>query len=470
MNSNKWLDKSHEEIQRKLKQIVKKAQKRNVRFVIPTLEERNEIRSIIFDYIKKNNRVIYGGTAINEWILKKNKDDAIYDKELPGDIEFYSPVPLEDMYNLCNIFYKKKYKNILGREAMHPETYSIFIEHTPFCDVSYMTDSILNKYMPTKKIRGIKYASPLFLINDMFRVFSNPLHDYPFRLEKVFSRYTLLKKYYFNPPEKPKNCICSCAIKTNENISNLIFQKYIYKNKDVILSGYYAYLRYMEFSKIKIKYYDPGDIFEIVLIVEDIKKEAEKILKLLNKYENLEVKEFTKFFQFYDRRLTIYYGNKPLVTLMGYNKLCTPFHVIQLDNKKDILQIVGFDYLIQYLNARSYKEETCNHYYCMFYYLLLAQDYYLKKNKLLGIEENHLFSHFIIECKWITLSGIYIKNEQRKKRFKEKKGPVIYEYRPESKYVEKAPPKKYLNASGNQICQKSRLLIKEKKFLPNNIK
>ncbi len=66
MNSNKWLDKSHEEIQRKLKQIVKKAQKRNVRFVIPNLEERNEIRSIIFDYIKKNNRVIYGGTAINE--------------------------------------------------------------------------------------------------------------------------------------------------------------------------------------------------------------------------------------------------------------------------------------------------------------------------------------------------------------------------------------------------------------------
>ena len=30
---------------------------------------------------------------------------------------------------------------------------------------------------------------------DMFRVFSNPLHDYPFRLEKVYDRYLKLEKY-----------------------------------------------------------------------------------------------------------------------------------------------------------------------------------------------------------------------------------------------------------------------------------
>tara|TARA_R110002110_G_scaffold125917_3_gene304324 strand:+ start:20 stop:328 length:309 start_codon:yes stop_codon:yes gene_type:complete len=101
---------------------------------------------------------------------------------------------------------------------------------------------------------------------------------------------------------------------------------------------------------------------------------------------------------------------------------------------------------------------------------MIMQEYYLKKHNLIGIEEDHLFSHFLIECKWITLSGIYIKNEQRKQRFKERKGPVVYEYRPESKFAEKAPDKKYLNASGNQILQKSRLLIKDKKFLPDNIK
>ena len=128
MGKDTWLEDSHGKIKEKLKEIVKKAEKRNVRFVIPTLEERIEIRKIIMDYVKRKNRIIYGGTAINKWIKKKNKKDAIYDEETPGDIEFYSPEPLDDMYELCNILFKEKFKNILGREAMHAETYSIFVE------------------------------------------------------------------------------------------------------------------------------------------------------------------------------------------------------------------------------------------------------------------------------------------------------------------------------------------------------
>lgn len=472
MKKDEWLEEAHLEIKSKLKDIVKKAEKRNVRFVIPTLEERNQIREIIFDYIKKKDRVIYGGTAINMWIEKKDKNDAIYDKELPGDIEFYSPDPLKDMYEICNIFYKKKFKNILGREAMHQETYSIFVEHTPFCDISYMTESIMKNNIPTKKIKGIKYVTPRFLLNDMFRVFSNPLHDYPFRLEKVFSRYSLLKKHYFNPPEKPDKCDCNHLDENQEKLRNLVFDKYILDNKNVILCGVKAYLYYMEYSKHNIDFYHPKENYDIVLIVDDVKKETEEVLKVLKKYDkDLEIKEYTKFFQFYDRKLSILYKGSPVVSLMGYNKICTPFHTLQLDNKKNTFQIVSFDYLVQYLNARSFKEkDNCDHYYCMVCYLLITQDYYLKKNKLIGVEEDHLFSHFMIECKWITLSGIYVKNEQRKQRFKEKKGPAVYEYRPENKFIEKSPDKKYLNASGNQIIQKKRLLIKDEKYLPDNIK
>ena len=473
MRKDTWLEDSHLKIKEKLKEIVKKAEKRNVRFVIPTLEERIEIRKIIMDYIKKHNRLIYGGTAINQLIKKKNKKDAIYDEETPGDVEFYSPEPLEDMYQLCNILFKKKFKNILGREAMHPETYSIFVEHTPFCDISYMTESIMRKNVPTSKFNGIKYVSPQFLINDMFRVFANPLHDYTFRLDKVFSRYSLIKKYYFNPPEKPKKCKCGKVTpKYFVELKETLFKKYVLNNKDVILCGVKAYHFYVEYSGYNKSIYDPSDDYDLVLIVDNIEKEAKKVLKLLESdKEEITIKEYTKFFQFYDRKLTFLYKGEKILTLLGYNKICTPFHVLKLDNSKDVFQIAGFDYLIQYLNARGFKEtENRDHYYCLFYYLMIMQEYYLKKHNLIGIEEDHLFSHFLIECKWITLSGIYIKNEQRKQRFKERKGPVVYEYRPESKFAEKAPDKKYLNASGNQILQKSRLLIKDKKFLPDNIK
>ena len=159
-------------IKTKLKDIVKKAETRNVRFAIPTEEERREIRKIIMEYIRKNRRVIYGGTAIQKWIKKANPEESIYPSDVLGDIEFYSPKPLFDIYNICNLLFKKKFKNIVGREAVHQETYSIFVEHTNFCDISYMTDAIVRNNIPTTNFKGVRYTNPEFLLNDMYRVFS----------------------------------------------------------------------------------------------------------------------------------------------------------------------------------------------------------------------------------------------------------------------------------------------------------
>ena len=63
---------------------------------------------------------------------------------------------------------------------------------------------------------------------DMFRVFSNPLHDYPFRLEKVYNRYLKLEKYYYNPPLKPKYCGLRNISPVLIKIRNYLYDEFVF--------------------------------------------------------------------------------------------------------------------------------------------------------------------------------------------------------------------------------------------------
>jgi hypothetical protein len=51
---------------------------------------------------------------MNLLITDKNIDDSIYKKNDYMDIEFYSPEPVKDMINLCDILDDKKYDYVSG--------------------------------------------------------------------------------------------------------------------------------------------------------------------------------------------------------------------------------------------------------------------------------------------------------------------------------------------------------------------
>lgn len=468
--SNKRIEK----IREKLDDIILKAQKRNIRFDIPDIVDRMKIRETIQDFIKDKKRIIYGGTAIDFWLKKKNL--SIYDEELPGDIEFYSPYPLDDMYKICNKLKKMGFKNVVGRQALHHDTFTIFVEYVVFCDMTYMNPSMIKNNIPHHYEDGLTYVKPEFLINDMYRVFANPLHDYPFRLKKVFERFVLLKENYFTPPEKPTKCPASS--KQNNKlieIKDQIFDKFISNNEDVILCGSKAYNYYLEYSNKKSKVYRPPENDPLVLVIngQDFKKCFEEIIRVTGE-KDIKVKEYTKFFQFYDRKLVIEYEDKECVVLIGNNGICTQYHKMQPDNSDNFFQLCSYDYLIIYLNSlvfKNYSEDKLRKQYeCMIHYLDLMRDYYLDKKKLIGVEEDNIFSHFILECKWSSPSEIYKSRERIKKRVIKGIKPIIYEYRPDSKIETKPPNIVYTNSSGNQIINTKNLIIRNKNFLPNNIK
>jgi hypothetical protein len=150
--------------------------------------------NIIKNFIKKKKRLVYGGMAINELVSKKSIKDAIYTELHTPDIEFYSPKPVHDLIELCDILHKKKIKYVVGKEGIHNETFKIFCNFENYCDIGYMPEN-LYKAVPTVKLDGLYYIDTEFMMIDIYRVYTDPLTSY-WRLEKTFTRTARILKHY----------------------------------------------------------------------------------------------------------------------------------------------------------------------------------------------------------------------------------------------------------------------------------
>ena len=93
----------------------------------PTIQEAKEAYDIIIKFIKDKKRIIYGGYAQNILIVNKNINDGFYKEFETPDVEYYSPDPLTDLIELCDIFKNKHFKYVQGTEGLHEGTYKIFI-------------------------------------------------------------------------------------------------------------------------------------------------------------------------------------------------------------------------------------------------------------------------------------------------------------------------------------------------------
>jgi len=222
----------------------------------PTYEESNKVYDVIKDYIKKKKRIIYGGYAQNTLITDINKDDGFYKDIDTPDIEFYSYEPLIDLIELCNLLHSKNFKFVQGSEGLHKGTYKIFVNFENYCDISYTPKNIIDNcpYIVSKE--GLRLADPLFMLIDIYRVFTDPMTSY-WRLEKSFKRFLRVYKYY--PIEKYKNNnIINFSTLANDDILKKI-RKHIIHNSNYIVIGTYAYNYYVKkinIPTVKINFYE----------------------------------------------------------------------------------------------------------------------------------------------------------------------------------------------------------------------
>ena len=220
---------------------------------VPTLKETSAVCKEIINFIKKKQRVVYGGYAQNLLIMSKNKDDVFY-KEIDGafynwpdlaDIEFYSPTPLQDLIELTEDLYKKKYEHIEASGGQHDGTYKIFVNFLNYCDITYIPTNIFNT-MPIIKVDGIKCTHPHYMMVDAYRIFTDPMTSF-WRLDKTIKRFQKIFKHY--PIDQSGNNKKIELKKSNE--TDDFIRKKIIHNSKLIVVGFYGFDYYVKKSMDK---------------------------------------------------------------------------------------------------------------------------------------------------------------------------------------------------------------------------
>jgi hypothetical protein len=452
--------------------IMKKVEKKKLTEMEPTIDEINKVNDIIIDYIKKNKRKVYGGYALNKLLIVKNPDFAIYDEFDTPDIEFYTPDPLGDLTKLCDIIHKAGFKNVIGQEAQHKETYSIFVNFQLYCDISYMPNNIYSKARYIQ-MDGFNMIHPWFMTIDFFRMFTDPMVSY-WRLEKHFTRYLKLQKTYPLPLiNKPLEIKPFKQDNLHQTIN--LLEDYLISLSSIIFTGFYTYNYYLEytdytkkdkiFNQIQLPYlevYSTDYVVDGLKIIEYLKSLPEEISS------NISHKEFYPFFQFYGFNTVFYFkiGNDyiPILYLYSNNNKCIPYKsvpYIKFDNikiksmkqKDKIINIGSFDFnilhaLIILLKVRVDDDNDWNDIlYTLINGFVSFRKYYFSEYKK-TLYDDTIFEGFVIDCKGETIPPDRERRillQLRKKLGK----PIVYRY---ESGISKHPSQYFFaNSSGNEI-------------------
>ena len=433
----------------------------------PNMEERKVIHNIIINYCSEQKRKIYGGYAWHLLIQNKNPNDGLYSTDKIPDIDIYSPEPLTDWFNLCNLLFDAGFENVQGEEALHPETYTIKINRILFCDITYVPKNIYAR-MPFQSIKGLNCIDPKFIAIDYFRILSDPISSL-FRFFdcseelKTFTRYVKLQSYY-NFPYNDRPYIVEKILPDKQLVLNDVYE-FIKNKTSIVVIGFYAYNYFRSSSGFN---YVPIPYFEFISI--DYKKDVLELLDLLNKH-NVNHKEFYPFFQFTDYSTEIYLGESLVCRIFGNNKKSVPYLELPARNfytnkeSKKFIRFGSWAISLLYLLIGAYKAYVAQNktlqqsIYHLISHCLIARDTFLTTIKKTILDDT-IFSEYVYNCIGDTITvekERMILIEKRKKN----KEPAIYRYEP--KDGKKDPPKflGFKNTSGNQIVNTKYLQLVE---------
>ena len=168
--------------------------------VAPTKLQRAAIADIIWNFVRRRARKIYGGHALNAAILEIEPGSAIYAPDECHDIEFYSPDPISDVVELCNHIFIDGHRFVQGREAAHHGTFTISVEFTRVCDVTYapkkVYDSIPQRlYAASPGIDPLPMIDPAFAIIDHLKILADPFTSY-WKLDRMMPRIMLTQRLF----------------------------------------------------------------------------------------------------------------------------------------------------------------------------------------------------------------------------------------------------------------------------------
>lgn len=459
--------------------IMKEVEEQKYLMIEPSKQEMIKVHKIICDFVKEHKRKIYGGFGLNLLIKEKNSSDAIYKPEQIPDIDFYSPYPIIDLMKLCNLLHSNGFKAVIGREAIHQETYNITVNYLTYCDISYVPKNIYDK-MAFKEIENYIVIHPHFMWIDYLRMFTDPLISY-WRMGdnlKSFKRFCLLQKYF----KFPKN---DQPIEIEESTGELdkilkeIF-KFITDKKSIMTIGFYAYNYFLSESGLLLNANTKIKLLKIPyfeMISTTYREDCLELLDLLKHVplintSKLTHQEFYPFFQFTDHNVEIYYDGDLVAKIYNHNKKCIPYMdvpTIDFNSKNKLKLNTSFVRLATFPTTLAYSitsimrartqsnEDDRTLYYAVSSHLIEMRKYYFFANKKTMLD-NTIFKEFTSKCIGDTIPP----DRQRKlliESRKKKNKRWTFSYEPSDGVKEPESNYSFSNTSGNKIINTKNLKL-----------
>uniref|UniRef100_A0A6C0H1C9 Uncharacterized protein n=1 Tax=viral metagenome TaxID=1070528 RepID=A0A6C0H1C9_9ZZZZ len=410
----------------------------------PTITEFNNVVKDVEIFIKKKNRIVYGGTALNRLIASKNPKDAFYKEYDRPDIEFYSPEPLQDVKELCDYLYSKNYKYVSSAQAQHGDTYKIFVNEMDIGDISYVPAFIYNK-LPYIELNGLKYIKPQYAFIDYLRMYTDPLMSF-WRLQKAIPRGMLLLKNF--PLEIGNGKIKYDSLDEKESIILKDISSLIEKSNSIIHVGTYAVKFYTIDKKSERLPYE--------VISVEYEKDVKKIYEELNKKHKITIREYFPYFQFWDRHIEFIFNNKVVLTIFNNLEKCIPYRKYDYGFIASF-QVVLLHHLVKYyyyVNNKLNYENVNN----ILGEILRSRNEYLKKNNKTVMDDT-IYREFQINCLGKALDPMRYAFIEFQKKLSEGKR-TKYRYNPKTDYDLKLPEFIFDNTSGNLIKNNRLMTVK----------
>jgi hypothetical protein len=391
----------------------------NLSIMEPTYKTLLTLNDIVYEFIKKKQRIIYGGSALNELLLDK-KAKSLYNENKIPDYDFYSPEYMYDSIELCNILFNKGYKYIARIAAIHGDSYRIKAEATTgindytesfIADITYIPKVVYDR-MPYITIKGVKYIDPIYMRIDMYKVLINPYIDL-WRFKKDYVRLSLLNKYY---PIK------DLILRTNDNKNkNLIdLSEYINKNYNIYISGVYAVKLYFEKLNNKLSETINYDNYEFY--VKDINIEIKKIKKYL---PTAKILHYEPVLETMPNKCIINVNKKTIITYYYYEPYALSYipYIIINNNKITNYYFTMRHLIIDYcINHQDIGNIICD-------YTTLFNDNF--EDEIFKVFQIHEEKDYYFDMQINTCDALSKRNS--------KKHDNIYykiQYRPEKSYIE----------------------------------
>jgi len=152
---------------------------------------------LIEDYIRRNNKILVGGMAI-DFALRSIGKSLYPDNKFP-DYDFISSEFHKDAYNICELL-TKEIDGVDAIRGLHISTMRVRVNFQEGADITYVPDNIL-KNIPTIKYKGFNVVHPHYQMIDQHRSLSLPYEKPPLetvigRWDKDIERYDLLNENF----------------------------------------------------------------------------------------------------------------------------------------------------------------------------------------------------------------------------------------------------------------------------------